>query len=152
MTSARNSNVPDSVNHIIKLKKELNIKVIEPFTSDIIEFDNIEQFNDYINRDLEKYTSLTTQKLNKMFHVPGYRITKIHKEIGLRKTSDTSNGCLMTSGPEPVRQSHDVVKPEPEVTSSYKDTLTALKDMVETLINEVSRIDSELNALKSCLK
>ncbi len=141
MTSANNksnSEIPkkgfelrETSNRIIKLKKELNIKVIEPFTSDIIEFDNIEQFNDYINRDLEKYTSLTTQKLNKMFHVPGYRITKINKEIGLRKV-DTR------------------IAQESEIPS--KDSITLLKEMIETLINEVSRIDNELNTLKSYLK
>lgn len=142
MTSARNSNVPDSVNHIIKLKKELNIKVIEPFTSDIIEFDNIEQFNDYINRDLEKYTSLTTQKLNKMFHVPGYRITKINKEIGLRKV-DTR-----------IAQESEIpfARKGSGFEEASKDSITLLKNMVETLINEVSRIDNELNTLKTYIK
>ncbi len=148
MTSANiksNSEIPkkgfelrETSNRIIKLKKELNIKVIEPFTSDIIEFDNIEQFNDYINRDLEKYTSLTTQKLNKMFHVPGYRITKINKEIGLRKV-DTSKGCL----------SHEVAN---SLNPVNKDSISLLKNMVETLINEVSRIDNEVNTLKSYIK
>ncbi len=131
-----NSEIP---NRILKLKKELNIKIIEPFRSDIIEFEDIEQFNDYINRDLEKYTALTTQKLNKMFHVPGYRIAKINKEIGLRKVEE--------------HKDHEV----------ENDQLKVMKEMIETLINEVNRIDDalqslsddvakEVNAIKSYIK
>ncbi len=127
-----------TTNKILKLKKELNIKVIEPFRSDIIEFEDIEQFNDYINRDLEKYTALTTQKLNKMFHVPGYRITRLtvdgNKEIGLRKGTYGSS-----------TQHFDEHNTE-------NDQLKMLKDMIETLINEVNRIDEEVNAIKSYLK
>lgn len=125
-----------SAKNIIKLKKELNIKIIEPFKSDIIEFENVEQFNDYISRDIERYTSLTTQKLNKMFHVPGYRITRMtvtdddgqyHKEIGLRMHQRKDDG------------------EDPKCFESP----AMLKEMLETLINEVNRIDAELNNLKT---
>ena len=37
------------------------------------------------NSDPEKYKDMTTQKLNKLFNIPGYKITKIKGEICLRK-------------------------------------------------------------------
>ncbi len=129
--TANNKCISDTANHIIKLKKELNMKIIEPFTSDIIEFENAEQFNEYINKDLEKYTRLTTQKLNKMFHIPSYRITKINKAIGLRK----------------YRSQNSLV-------GSYTDEnkLKALTEMVDTIINDLIRIDNELNNMKAYVK
>ena len=74
------------------LKKDVTkLKIIEPFHPDVIQCENKEDFSEIINSDIEKYNCMTTHKLNKLFNVPGYRITKIKGEISLRKiNSDTS--------------------------------------------------------------
>ena len=67
------------------LKKDLpQIKIIEPFSPEIIECDSKEDFNEILNADPDKYKDMTTQKLNKTFKIPGYKITKIKGEICLR--------------------------------------------------------------------
>lgn len=79
------------------LKKDLpQIKIIEPFSPEIIECETKEDFNEILNSDPDKYKEMTTQKLNKTFKIPGYKITKIKGEICLRsikpcEKQDSSN-------------------------------------------------------------
>lgn len=71
------------------LKKDLpTVKIIEPFQPNIIECETKEDFSEIINADMDKYKEMTTQKLNKTFHIPGYKVTKIKGEICLRSVSD----------------------------------------------------------------
>ena len=62
------------------------MKVIEPFQVEVQEFDTKEDFQKFINEgdNNENFKKLTTQKLNKMFNVHGYKITKLGGEISLR--------------------------------------------------------------------
>ena len=67
------------------MKKDLPpITIIEPFKPEVIECETKEDFIELINADKEKYEKMTTQKLNKIFSIPGYKVTKIKGEICLR--------------------------------------------------------------------
>ena len=77
------------------MKKELpSIRIIEPFQPEVIECENVEDFSEIINANKEKYDEYTTQKLNKTFKIPGYKVTKIDGEISLRsiKPCEQLNG------------------------------------------------------------
>ena len=67
------------------MKKDLpQVKILEPFSPEVIECETKEDFNAILNADPDKYKDMTTQKLNKTFKIPGYKITKIQGEICLR--------------------------------------------------------------------
>ena len=67
------------------------LKVLEKFQPETITFNNKQEFQEYLNKHIVAMNALTTQKLNKMFNVKGYHITKIKGEIALRAISgDTS--------------------------------------------------------------
>ena len=67
------------------LKKELpTVRIIEPFQPEVIECESKEDFSEIINSDPEKYNVMTTQQLNKIFKIPGYKVTKIKGELCLR--------------------------------------------------------------------
>lgn len=67
------------------LKKDLpSVKIIEPFQPDVIDCESKEDFSEIIASEPEKYSEMTTQKLNRLFHIPGYKVTKIKGEICLR--------------------------------------------------------------------
>ncbi|EAY22613.1 hypothetical protein TVAG_036390 [Trichomonas vaginalis G3] len=71
------------------IRKELpKIKIIEPFQPEVIDCDSKDDFSEIISADQEKYAGMTTQKLNKIFHIPGYKVTKIKGEICLRNIKD----------------------------------------------------------------
>ena len=73
----------------IKFKKQLpEITVIEKFSPNVIAFDTKEDFVEYLSEHKEDMDKMTTCKLNKMYHIPNYRITKIKGEISLKKNKE----------------------------------------------------------------
>ena len=72
-------------------KRELpQIKIIEKYSPDIINFETKEDFIEYLARHRDELNQLSTCKLNKLCKIKGYHITKLNGEISLRstKTSD----------------------------------------------------------------
>ena len=68
-------------------KKELvQIKVIERYAPDIINFETKEDFIEYLDKHREELNQLSTCKLNKLCKIKGYHITKLNGEISLRST------------------------------------------------------------------
>ena len=61
-----------------------SVKVFEPFHPETIRCENKDEFNLIYNAHKEKYNEMTTQKLNKIFEVPGYKISRVNNEICLR--------------------------------------------------------------------
>ena len=62
----------------------MDLKVIEPIKNYIKEFNSPVEFNLWYAKHKEEVDSLTTHKLNKMYHIEGYRITKIKGELMLK--------------------------------------------------------------------
>ena len=60
------------------------IKVFEPFHPETVKCGDKDEFNLIYNANKEKYNEMTTQKLNKIFEVPGYKISRVNNEICLR--------------------------------------------------------------------
>ena len=61
-----------------------SVKVFEPFHPETIKCDDKDDFNTIYNANKEKYNKMTTQKLNKIFDIPGYKIARVNNEICLR--------------------------------------------------------------------
>ena len=63
----------------------MDLKIIEPIKNYLKEFKNVDEFNLYYSKNKEEIDSMTTHKLNKMYHIDGYRITKIKGKLCLKK-------------------------------------------------------------------
>ena len=63
----------------------MDLKVIEPIKNYINEFNSPVEFNLFYAKHKDEIDSPTTHKLNKMYHIEGYRITKIKGELMLKK-------------------------------------------------------------------
>ena len=63
------------------------IKIIEPFKSDVLLFENPDDFTEYYRTHEEEFKGVSTVLLNRKYKIPGYRITqtKTTKELSLRK-------------------------------------------------------------------
>ena len=55
----------------------MDVKVLEPVTSYVKIFKTVDEFNLFYSKNKSQLDSQTTQMLNKMYFVEGYRITKI---------------------------------------------------------------------------
>lgn len=65
------------------------IHILQPIMNYIKEFPTPEEFNIYYNKHKEEIDNTTTHKLNKLYHIDGYRITKIKGVLMLKKASRT---------------------------------------------------------------
>ena len=63
----------------------MDLKVIEPIKNYIKEFKTVDEFNLWYSKNKEEVDALTTHKLNKMYKILGYRITKIKGVLMLKK-------------------------------------------------------------------
>lgn len=63
----------------------MELKVIEPIEHYNKEFNTVDEFNMWYAKNKSSVDALTTHKLNKLYHVEGYRITKIKGELMLKK-------------------------------------------------------------------
>ena len=63
------------------------IKIIEPFKSDELLFENPDDFTEYYRTHEDEFKGISTVLLNRKYKIPGYRITqsKKTKELSLRK-------------------------------------------------------------------
>ena len=61
----------------------MNVKILEEFKPEVKVFERKEDFVKYLGVNINDLKGLSTYKLNKMFKVNGYRVTKIKGEIGL---------------------------------------------------------------------
>ena len=124
-------------------KKELpEIKIIEPFQPDeIIECETKEDFIEIINADIEKYKSMTTQKLNKMFSIPGYRITKLKGEIGLRSdkyyTNKNKNSLCETFAKQNENIHEEEINELKEQIKIIKEAFNQLSEQFEYIKNQI---------------
>ena len=63
----------------------MDLKVIEPIKNYLKEFKTVDEFNLWYSKNKEEVDKLTTHKLNKMYKIDGYRITKIKGVLMLKK-------------------------------------------------------------------
>ncbi len=66
----------------------MELKIIEPIQNYLKEFNTTDEFNLFYSKNKEQLDSETTHKLNKKYHIQGYRITKIKGELMLKKVNE----------------------------------------------------------------
>ena len=119
-----------SSNKLIKFQRQLpQIKVIERFSPDIISFDTKDEFIEYLNDHKEELDKMTTQKLNKMFQITDYRITKIQGEISLKRCNENLNN----------NHQSDLTELQNEITkmqSEIAELKNALTNLVTSLVTQ----------------
>ena len=69
----------------------MDLKIIEPIKNHLKEFKTVDEFNLYYSKNKDEIDSMTTHKLNKMYFINGYRITKIKGKLCLKKYVEKEN-------------------------------------------------------------
>ena len=69
----------------------MDLKIIEPIKNHLKEFKTVDEFNLYYSKNKEEIDSMTTHKLNKMYFINGYRITKIKGKLCLKNHVEKEN-------------------------------------------------------------
>ena len=110
----------------IVLKKDKHIQLIEPI-KEKREFKTPAEFDAYYQEHKTELEEKTTHKLNKMFNVPGYRITKIKGVLSLKNI------------------------PQSRITSTMKiETLELKVNEIRDRMNEcINTVNNIVDALRS---
>ena len=91
----------------------MSIKIIEPIKQYLKVFNTPDEFNIWYTKNKDEVESLTTHKLNKMYLINGYRITKIKNVLMLKKVNETSSQHS-TNSPlipdESIAELHEEIK------------------------------------------
>ena len=66
----------------------MDVKVVEPIRTPMKEFNSVDEFNLFYHNHKDEMMSTTTHRLNKMYKINGYRITKIRGELCLKKVRE----------------------------------------------------------------
>ena len=110
---------------------EMDIKVIAPITEYTKTFKTIDEFNLFASKNKAQLDSQTTHVLNKLYHIDGYRITKIKGELMLKKFDDTQKRYLSK------KDEHDL----------YESLRDELQSQIDSLQKDVSAIKESVNAI-----
>lgn len=105
----------------------MEIQIIEPITKYSKEFNTPDEFNVWYSKHKNDIDAHTTHKLNKLYHINGYRITKIKGVLMLKKWNKTKNDELTTE----VDEHSNTIK-------ELQDEITKIKESVNTLISFIN--------------
>ena len=93
--------------------KRMTLKIIEPIRDYLKVFNSPDEFNIWFTKNKDEIESLTTHKLNKLYKINGYRITKIKGILMLKKcneTLNTDNSANSPLIPENLQELQDEIK------------------------------------------
>ena len=66
----------------------MDVKVVEPIRTPMKEFNSVDEFNLFYHNHKDEMMETTKHRLNKMYKINGYRITKIRGELCLKKVRE----------------------------------------------------------------
>ena len=73
----------------VEIKKpEKKLQIIKPI-KECTNFESIDEFNEFYEQNKDLFDELTTCKLNKMFKIDGFRITKIKGQVSLKSIPES---------------------------------------------------------------
>lgn len=113
----------------------MDVKIIEPIKHFIKEFNTPEEFNMWYKMNKKEMDELTTHKLNKLYHINGYRITKRKGELMLKiygenkKNENSSN----------------------EENLQNDDRITEIENNIEQINEEIKNIKIALQSVRDYL-
>ena len=91
----------------------MTLKIIEPIRDYLKVFNSPDEFNIWYTKNKDEVESLTTHKLNKLYKINGYRITKIKGVLMLKKCSELQDSTQSASSPlipENLQELQDEIK------------------------------------------
>ena len=112
----------------------MDLKVIEPIKNYLKEFKTVDEFNLYYSKNKNEIDSMTTHKLNKMYHIDGYRITKIKGKLCLKKWEKKDKES---------NNENDHLEMYEEEINYLKNEIEKLKITINSIINVINSSSNE---------
>ena len=112
----------------------MDIKVIGPIKEYLKMFNGPDDFNMWYAKNKDEVDKLTTHKLNKMYHIDGYRITKIKGIL-----------CLKKDEKKPERND-----PQTDSESAHESTTDRFNEL-ENITNQIEQLKADIITIKTTI-
>ena len=112
----------------------MTLKIIEPIRDYLKVFSSPDEFNIWYTKNKDEVDALTTNKLNKLYKINGYRITKIKGVLMLKKwqtTQDTTQSANSPLLPEDLQELQDEIKNIKSTVNKIIDYLNGSQTQME---------------------
>ena len=120
----------------------MEIKVIEPIKNYLKEFNSPVEFNLWYAKNKDEVDKLTTHKLNKMYHIMGYRITKIKGELMLKEYMESQHSKLSIEERSSANRRFDDIV---ELKNDFQRKNISLENEMEKIKETVNRLINFIN-------
>ena len=113
----------------------MDLKIIEPIKNYLKEFKTVDEFNLWYSKNKDEVDKLTTHKLNKMYKIDGYRITKIKGILMLKKDTKTKS-----------KEMDKVIKDEiRDEINEIRNEINEIRDAVNKIISFIQESSSSID-------
>ena len=113
----------------------MDVKVIGPIKEYLKMFSGPDDFNLWYVKNKDDVDKLTTHKLNKMYHIDGYRITKIKGIL-----------CLKKDEKKPASEND----PQTDSESAHEFSSDRFNDL-ENITNQIEQLKTDIITIKTTI-
>ena len=110
----------------------MEVKVIEPIKNYLKEFNTPVEFNLWYSKNKNEVDSLTTHKLNKIYFIKDYRITKIKGELMLKPDTKSK-----------IKKEEEEINELTELRNEIKTIKDTLNKLIEYVNNNLKPITEQ---------
>ena len=123
-------------------KPEKTLKVLEPIQLDVKTFKDKSEFELFFNSHKDEFENSTTTKLNRMYKIPGYRISRVKEQLCLKK--DYTKNKLGNSSNMNVELVEEL---EEKIMKNLEDERGNTEELIEKVNENVQKMESKFSAL-----
>ena len=123
-------------------RNEKTLKVLEPIQLDVKTFKDKQEFELFFNSHKNEFENSTTTRLNRMYKIPGYRISRVKDELCLKK--DYTKNNLGNSSNIDTQQIEEL---EEKIMKSLEEERGNTEELIEKVNENLQKLESRFGNL-----
>ena len=123
-------------------RNEKTLKVLEPIQLDVKTFKDKQEFELFFNSHKNEFENSTTTRLNRMYKIPGYRISRVKDELCLKK--DYTKNNLGNSSNIDSQQFDEL---EEKLMKSLEEERGNTEELIEKVNENLQKLESRFGNL-----
>ena len=123
-------------------RNEKTLKVLEPIQLDVKTFKDKQEFELFFNSHKNEFENSTTTRLNRMYKIPGYRISRVKDELCLKKDYTKNN-----LGSSSNIDSQQIEELEEKLMKSLEEERGNTEELIEKVNENLQKLESRFGNL-----
>ena len=123
-------------------RNEKTLKVLEPIQLDVKTFKDKQEFELFFNSHKNEFENSTTTRLNRMYKIPGYRISRVKDELCLKKDYTKNN-----LGNSSNIDSQQIEELEEKIMKSLEEERGNTEQLIEKVNENLQKLESRFGNL-----